>query len=304
MQQRWRPVCSGLALLACTSEPGPSVEDNAGSEATRDAGSVNALDAAVDVDPPPGDVTRDEPTEGSNAGGGIRGDDEVGEAASGGSGDDERDPESTDDDNSPGSDARPDAGGGAHDGEPDDLESDPADGRELPASCFEAPPGVNEFPQPEGPLEVQLGARDATTGIDWLPLGSNCGIPIGGIGQAGLTARLAVRVRSPDGTVARAKLRVTLVNYRDPERDPAPSNGPEVVQTLECRDDGWCYQVPLLVEISHLARLPELEGTLVTFDASAEQEDTGLTGTQQGWGMFVLDEGESQTTSSGSESDQ
>src|SRR5690606_6611708 len=109
---------------------------------------------------------------------------------------------------------------------------------ELPDSCFLAPPGVDAFPQVAGELELQLGARDATTGVDWLPLGSECAIPIGGIGQAGLTARLAVRLRAPDGPVPRAKLRVTLTNYRDLERDPAPNNGRDVVQTLECRDDG------------------------------------------------------------------
>jgi hypothetical protein len=177
-------------------------------------------------------------------------------------------------------------------GDGDAFEMDQKTTETLPDSCLEAPPGVDPFAGGQRDLEVEVGARDPETGIDFLPFGSGCGIPIGGVGQAGLTARLAVRVRGRDEPVQRAKVQVTLINYQDPDRDPAPSNGRDVVVTLNCQDDGWCYQVPLLVEISHLARLPELEGTLVTFEARVEQESTGLVGEQQGWGMFVLEEGD------------
>jgi hypothetical protein len=92
--------------------------------------------------------------------------------------------------------------------------------------------------------------------------------------------------------MTRAYARVVLQNYAaEPPREPAQNNGPGVVRGWNCREDGWCYLVPLLVEVSHLNRLPELEGTVVTFSAEVtDSEDSSLTGTTYGWGAFVLEE--------------
>lgn len=153
--------------------------------------------------------------------------------------------------------------------------------------CFETPTGAQPLPMASGPVEVQLGARDATTGTGFVAFDSRCGIPIGGEGQAGLTARFALRVRS-ERTLDRAYVALTLVNFADPAREPAPNNGQGVVRALNCRADGWCYLVPLLVEISHLNDPAELAGTVVTFGIRvAAAADEALFGTLHGWGEFV-----------------
>jgi hypothetical protein len=139
-------------------------------------------------------------------------------------------------------------------------------------------------------LRIELGARNAETGVDFQPFGETCAVPIGGIGQAGLTARLALRTKSEE-PVRDAYVRITLVNFSDPERDPAPNNGPGVERRFDCREDGWCYLVPILIEISHLNRLPALEGTVVTFSAEVDSsENSDVFGATYGWGHFVLED--------------
>ncbi len=195
------------------------------------------------------------------------------------------------------SDAENDAEPSGSDTESSDSEStdEPPTGTDIPAPdeedpCLQTPPGADELPSSSGSLRIELGARNAETGVDFLPLGETCVIPIGGIGQAGLTARLALRTWSEE-PVRDAYVRITLVNFSDPERDPAPNNGPGVVRRFDCREDGWCYLVPILVEISHLNRLPELEGTVVTFSAEVvSSEDSDVSGASYGWGHFVLED--------------
>lgn len=167
----------------------------------------------------------------------------------------------------------------------------PADASDAsqPRSCFESPRGADSLPDASGPIEVQLGGRDPTTGTDFVAFDEGCGIPIGGIGQAGLTARFALRVRDSE-PLERAYVALTLLSVSDPEREPANNNGQGVVRALDCRADGWCYLVPLLVEISHLNRLPDLEGTVVTFSVEVTAaDDQASSGTLYGWGAFVLE---------------
>ncbi len=178
----------------------------------------------------------------------------------------------------------------ATDGGEETTESGPQETDVPDVTCGETPEGAEPLPGASGPLQVELGARDPETGIDFLPLGENCSIPIGGLGQAGLTARLALRTRS-DEPVRDAYAVVTLVNFADPEREPAPNNGPGVPRRFDCRQDGWCYLVPLLIEISHLNRLPDLEGTVVTFSAEVTSvDDSTMSGSSYGWGRFVLED--------------
>ncbi len=178
----------------------------------------------------------------------------------------------------------------ATDGGEETTEGGPQETDVPEVACTETPQGAEPLPSASGPLEVELGARDSETGIDFLPLDENCSIPIGGLGQAGLTARLALRTRS-DEPLRDAYAVVTLVNFADPEREPAPNNGPGVPRRFDCRQDGWCYLVPLLIEISHLNRLPDLEGTVVTFSAEVTSvDDSAISGSSFGWGRFVLED--------------
>jgi len=90
-------------------------------------------------------------------------------------------------------------------------------------------------------------------------------IPIAGVGQAGLTARPAIRIVDPDGSsavvITEAVIELVLTNVLDGVI--AESRPFDLPVELDCRDDGACYRGPVLVEISHLAKLPELEGLLV-----------------------------------------
>jgi hypothetical protein len=80
----------------------------------------------------------------------------------------------------------------------------------------------------------------------------------------GLTARLAVRLTgiADPGTSFLAVVQLVLANVASGVT--ADSRPWEIRVPFECLDDGACYRVPVLVEISHIAKLPELEGTEVT----------------------------------------
>jgi hypothetical protein len=92
-------------------------------------------------------------------------------------------------------------------------------------------------------------------------------IPIGGTGQAGLTARLALRC-TPLGEsppLEMASVDLLLINpftAITAPRKPRPRN-----YDMVCAEDGVCDLVPILVEISHLAeRVEDLEGLPIRVD--------------------------------------
>lgn len=133
-------------------------------------------------------------------------------------------------------------------------------------------------------LEIGVADFDDTFGFGDFQAGE--GIPIGGIGQAGLTARLAVRIRdSAEWDLSEGFVRMELVNVADANREPGIREF-DVADELRC-EDGWCYPTPIRVEISHMNKLPELEGTLVSIAASfVATADDSLTGSVFSYGYF------------------
>lgn len=140
-----------------------------------------------------------------------------------------------------------------------------------------------ELPEADGDFVVEIGVPDAETESAYFPFTSDCIVPIAGVGQAGLLARLAVRTTA-DLSEALVELRIT--NPADTERIPGVNNDAETLRALGCADDGYCYAVPIRVEITHLNRLPELEGTLVALDAHVTDPDSDDFGTAHAWGVF------------------
>lgn len=134
------------------------------------------------------------------------------------------------------------------------------------------------------PYVAELGVSNPATG-DWAPLPAGGEIPIGGAGQVGLTARLAVRVTGAgsSGSSLAAIVRVVLTN---PANGVTADSRPWNTRVpFECRDDGACYRVPVLVEISHIAKLPELEDLEVhlaarVLDAEAPERVLGQASAQ------------------------
>jgi hypothetical protein len=147
--------------------------------------------------------------------------------------------------------------------------------------CFDPRADVDLAP-PSGKREIELGAPDQATETLFVPFDRNCIVPIDGIGQAGLLARLAVRVK---GNVEKALVEAHVYNALDLERRPGINNDADEERTLSCPGDGYCYAVPVHVEISHLNRLPELEGTLLWLQILVTEPD-GAVSTREAWGVF------------------
>jgi len=113
-------------------------------------------------------------------------------------------------------------------------------------------------------LDCEVGVIDAITGLSFEVLKAGGTIPIGGTGQAGLTAKLAVRIADPSGVLADEQAIVAIVLSNTLNDETARSKPWGVPSPLECGSEAAiCYALPVLVEISHLAKLPELEGLCV-----------------------------------------
>jgi hypothetical protein len=128
---------------------------------------------------------------------------------------------------------------------------------------------------PEEPLDTSgepyacsAGVLDVTTGVDFAELEPGGGIPIGGTGQAGLTARMALRMQA-DSDPGETMVELILTNVLDGTQGESVLADRPVV--LDCGADGFCYVVPVLVEISHLAKLPELEGLPIRVDVTVRE---------------------------------
>jgi hypothetical protein len=147
--------------------------------------------------------------------------------------------------------------------------------------CFDDHPDVPLAP-PSGARKLELGAADEATETLFVPFGRDCVVPIDGVGQAGLLARLALRVR---GRVPSARVEARIYNALDLERRPGINHDKDEERTLSCPGDGFCYAVPVLVEISHLNRLPELEGTRLWLQILVTEPD-GAVSTLDVWGEF------------------
>jgi hypothetical protein len=128
------------------------------------------------------------------------------------------------------------------------------------------------FDAGDAPLGCEIGAlqeeeEDAGT---WAPLSGN--IPIGGSGQAGLTARLAVRITDPNGPIMLQSAIVEVVLTNPLNGEVAPSKPWDTPIELVCDDDA-CDAAPIYIEISHVAKLPELEGLEVWLDATVRDAE-------------------------------
>ena len=155
---------------------------------------------------------------------------------------------------------------GGRDGNLSDAEApDAADALTTPISDGARPDAPTEDDtgtEREPPLAAEVGIIDTATMSEFVDLPVGGGIPIGGTGQAGLTARFGRKVWDPNGQQEppSAVLSLMLTNTSNGVTAENKTFG-EAVE-LECRM-GVCYRVPVLVEISHVAKLPELEGTEV-----------------------------------------
>lgn len=147
------------------------------------------------------------------------------------------------------------------------------------------PDGVVLAPS-SGPWEVEIGTPGGVTGFRFEALPQGGIVPIGGVGQAGLTARFAVRAKAADLTELQdASVRLEIDNIDDATRDPGVNNTADARADFRCSPDGWCYLVPLLVEITHLNKLPELEGTRITIDVTVQSLSSApQRGSTSSWG--------------------
>jgi hypothetical protein len=136
-------------------------------------------------------------------------------------------------------------------------------------------PDVAPLPDEDTPYDVEIGITDPDTGADYLPLSPGGDIPIGGVGQAGLTARLAVRVNLPAEEAALPEATIDLVVTNVESGVTGENRTFGAPMALRCDDDGACDAAPVLVEITHLAKLPELEGLRVQVDVVVRGADGG-----------------------------
>ena len=119
---------------------------------------------------------------------------------------------------------------------------------------------------PDSAFTAELGIVDPVTGLDFLPLPEGAPIPIAGTGQAGLTARLAVKLSAQDGVAIPADVLIDVMLIELATGETA-QNRANVPLRLTCRADGACYRVPMLIEVSHLGgEGSEVEGSLTVRD--------------------------------------
>jgi hypothetical protein len=113
-------------------------------------------------------------------------------------------------------------------------------------------------------------------------------IPIGGTGQAGLTARLALRCSPLGDSPALDMASIDLLLINPFTAITAPRKARARGYDMICDDDDVCDAVPILVEISHLAKLPELEGLTVRVDVTVRPvtDPTVLLGQARSYGVF------------------
>ena len=136
------------------------------------------------------------------------------------------------------------------------------------------------------PYACTIGVMD---GVEkrFAPLEPGGAIPIGGTGQAGLTARLAVRCTPSGDQPALDMASIDLLLTNPFTAITAPRMARPRGYNMTCDDDGACVAVPILVEISHLAKLPQLEGLPVRVDVSVRSlADDTLLGIDRNHGVF------------------
>lgn len=149
----------------------------------------------------------------------------------------------------------------------------PTDAGRADASVADSGRVTDRAPFPDAgptPYRCEIGISDARG--DWAPLAPGGGIPIGGSGQAGLTAQLALRVSDLDPAEAALSAVIQLVLENVATGVTADSSPWELAVNFECAGAGSCDRAPVLVEVSHLAKLPELEGTEVDVRARVLDE--------------------------------
>jgi hypothetical protein len=127
--------------------------------------------------------------------------------------------------------------------------------------------------------------RDPNEGPMFVALEPGGPIPIGGVGQAGLTAKLALRCTPASVHVqvlADAEVEMVLTNAFTlvvAPREPEPK-----AAELECNDT--VCDAAVAIEISHLAKLPELEGLKVRADLRVLSTDGRLLGRDRTHGVL------------------
>jgi hypothetical protein len=137
------------------------------------------------------------------------------------------------------------------------------------------------------PYDCRVGVMDGVN-KQYAELDPGGTIPIGGTGQAGLTARLAVRCVPLGDSPALDMASVDLLLTNPFTAITAPRKSRPRGYDMTCDADGVCDVVPILVEISHLAKLPELEGLAVRVDVKVRPvtDATLLLGQARGHGVF------------------
>jgi hypothetical protein len=137
------------------------------------------------------------------------------------------------------------------------------------------------------PYDCRVGVMD---GVEkrYEELAPGGTIPIGGTGQAGLTARLALRCVPLDDSPALAMASIDLLLINPFTAVMAPRKSRPRGYDLVCDAEAVCDVVPILVEISHLTKLPELEGLSVRVDVNVRPvTDAGvLLGQARSHGVF------------------
>ena len=121
------------------------------------------------------------------------------------------------------------------------------------------------------PYTCEVGVPDDLG--DWTELPPGGDVPIGGAGQSGLTAQLALRLSGVDPATGALDAVVQLVLENVATGVTGDSRPWDLSVRFECDGAGRCDRAPVVVEVSHLAKLPELEGTAVAVRARALDPD-------------------------------
>lgn len=168
-----------------------------------------------------------------------------------------------------------------------------------------APSDSSQPPSGDGSVIVELDEPFDASGLrQHCAIGSDAGseldepsyvllepggpIPIGGVGQAGLTAKLAFRctpASEDERSLADVKVYAELILTNAFTKVVAPREPEPVGVSIACLGETCDGAFP--IEISHLAKLPELEGLKVRADLRVLSSEGELVGRDRTHGVLA-----------------
>ncbi len=151
------------------------------------------------------------------------------------------------------------------------------------APCNASPPRLFDTGS-QGELQVELGVPDSEAGLDFVLLGDGCEVPVFRTFQGLAFLRLGARV--PQRQLTDGQKLSFALTVSDLSETPGSPIEHAIDQPLtpSCRDDGYCYVVPIMTDIAELS--PVLDGLAAGLELQLRTDDSQ--GSSRAWGVLAV----------------